>query len=454
MVRLHLGLRAARMAEALSCDCPGRDAMWLAVWSARVDWSERGTIVVVDVVVVGGGVAGAALAGRLAGAGCAVQVLERETSFTDRVRGEAMVPWGFAEAAALGLADVVLAAKDASVATKLVPYDEGLPATQAEAMALPLSAVVPGAPGMVCVGHPELREALLSHAETCGAVVTRGVDGVTVVPGERPVVTYVSGGADVELTCRLVVVVDGKDSPTRRQLGIGMHQTAPRVTLAGIVVDDGGVWDRSVVVLGIEGDTKFFIQPRGGGRVRLYLAHPLGERGRYHGPGRQQRFLDAFRFDCVPGSEHLAASPAVGPCAEFPMTDGWAERLTAQGVVLAGDAAGWSDPIIGQGLSVAFRDARVLSDLLVASNDWSEQQLAGYCDERTERMRRLRYVSALASLLDLHGVPDRQVRRARVMQRVADMPNLVQAQACALLGAQAAPAEAFEPSNLTNLALV
>lgn len=86
------------------------------------------------------------------------------------------------------------------------------------------------------------------------------------------------------------------------------------------------------------------------------------------------------------------------------MTDAWADQLSAPGVVLAGDAAGWSDPVIGQGLSVAFRDARVLSDLLIASSDWSVQQLAGYRDERTERMRRLRYVSALASLLDLHGV--------------------------------------------------
>jgi 2-polyprenyl-6-methoxyphenol hydroxylase-like FAD-dependent oxidoreductase len=408
----------------------------------------------VDVVVVGGGVAGAALAGRLAEAGPTVQVLEREASFTDRVRGEAMAPWGFAEAAALGLADVVLSTADASVGTKLELYDEGLPADRAEARALRLSTLLPGVPGMVSVGHPELRQTLLSHAESCGAAVTRAVDEVTVLPGERPDVRFRAGGAHIELSCRLVVVADGKDSPTRRHLGIGMHQTDARVTLAGIVVDDAGVWDRSVVVMGIEGDAKFFIQPRGSGRVPLYLAHPVAERARYHGPGRQQRFLDAFRFDCVPGSEELAAGSVVGPCAEFPMTDGSAHQLTAPGVALAGDAAGWSDPIIGQGLSVAFRDARVLSDVLLASSDWSEGQLASYRDERTERMRRLRYVSALASLLDLHGVPDRVTRQARVLQRVANLPHPAQARACALLGVSAAPAEAFEPSNLTNLALV
>ena len=63
----------------------------------------------VDVVVVGGGVAGSALAVRLAAAGRRVSILERDGEFVDRVRGEARVPWGFAEAAALDLADVLLA---------------------------------------------------------------------------------------------------------------------------------------------------------------------------------------------------------------------------------------------------------------------------------------------------------------------------------------------------------
>ena len=45
-----------------------------------------------DVVVVGGGVAGSAAAARLATAGLSVIVLERETVFTDRVRGEGLVP--------------------------------------------------------------------------------------------------------------------------------------------------------------------------------------------------------------------------------------------------------------------------------------------------------------------------------------------------------------------------
>ena len=46
-----------------------------------------------DVVVVGGGVGGAAVAYRLAVAGFVVLVLEQTRTYRDRVRGDVMYPW-------------------------------------------------------------------------------------------------------------------------------------------------------------------------------------------------------------------------------------------------------------------------------------------------------------------------------------------------------------------------
>src|SRR5690349_730370 len=60
-----------------------------------------------DVVSVGGGLAGAALARALAEAGWNVLVLERETAFRDRVRGEQMHCWGVAEARALDIHELL-----------------------------------------------------------------------------------------------------------------------------------------------------------------------------------------------------------------------------------------------------------------------------------------------------------------------------------------------------------
>src|SRR2546430_8707612 len=62
-----------------------------------------------DIVTVGGGLGGAALARAMAERGARVLVLERERRFADRVRGEALMPWGVAEARALGLESLLLA---------------------------------------------------------------------------------------------------------------------------------------------------------------------------------------------------------------------------------------------------------------------------------------------------------------------------------------------------------
>src|SRR5882757_1336775 len=56
-----------------------------------------------DVVIVGGGIAGSALATVLARNGLDVLVLERQTEFRDKVRGEVILPWGVAEMLRLDL---------------------------------------------------------------------------------------------------------------------------------------------------------------------------------------------------------------------------------------------------------------------------------------------------------------------------------------------------------------
>jgi flavin-dependent dehydrogenase len=51
-----------------------------------------------EVITVGGGLGGSVLAKVLAESGARVLVIERESQFKDRVRGEWMAPWGVAEA--------------------------------------------------------------------------------------------------------------------------------------------------------------------------------------------------------------------------------------------------------------------------------------------------------------------------------------------------------------------
>src|SRR6266498_610887 len=108
-----------------------------------------------DVVIVGGGIAGGALAAVLARGGAAVAVLERDPMPIDRVRGEFMAHWGVAELQRLGLFDA-LAAAGGVFPRRNIPYDENLPGEAAHPFTFDLSVLLPGVPGPLCLSHPAM----------------------------------------------------------------------------------------------------------------------------------------------------------------------------------------------------------------------------------------------------------------------------------------------------------
>ena len=135
-----------------------------------------------EVVIVGGGIAGSALAAVLSRQGLPVTVLERELAPVDRVRGEYAPPWGVSELKRLGLLDCLLAA-GGIFAVRNVPYDENTPGDAALPLARDLSKVLPDIPGSFCMSHPAMCLALTAEAERFGAQVVKGVDHIEVRPG-------------------------------------------------------------------------------------------------------------------------------------------------------------------------------------------------------------------------------------------------------------------------------
>lgn len=70
-----------------------------------------------------------------------------------------------------------------------------------------------------------------------------------------------------------------------------------------------------------------------------------------------------------------------GPIGFFPNSDTWATRVSGRNITLVGDAAGSVDPGGGHGTSLAMRDVRELSDLLLCSDNWSTA-IDEYADRR------------------------------------------------------------------------
>jgi 2-polyprenyl-6-methoxyphenol hydroxylase-like FAD-dependent oxidoreductase len=399
-----------------------------------------------EVVVVGGGIAGSSMATVLAREGYRVVVLERQTAYRDKVRGEVLPPWGVAELLQLGLEKPLLAAGGCYM-KRGVSYDEVTDPVAAESGAVPLDQMVPGVAGNLDVGHPEACEALSRAATAAGATMVRGIGSVEIEPGDVPMVRYVHDDRVHELRCRLVVGADGRTSTVRSQLGIALHQTTPRTRCGGLLVDDLHAWPADQLSEGTEGDLHYYVLPRANGRARLYLLHDIAQKGRFAGSDRHERFLTAFRFHCIPGSEMFGTARPVRPCAFHPMNDGWTDQPYASGVVLIGDAAGWSDPIIGQGLSLALRDVRTVTDILHGESDWSPAAFDRYGRERGERLRRLRTTAQVKTDLVATFTQAGAARRRTYNAIWESDPELAGPQIAPLVGPDNVPAELFSQST-------
>lgn len=398
---------------------------------------------VCDVVVVGGGIAGSALATVLAREGLETVVLERQEQFQDRVRGEYLVPWGVREAERLELDEVLLAA-GAHRSEAFVFHDvaDGSDAVTAEAVGY--AEVAAGLGGPLAFGHPAACAALASEAAHVGASVVRGVRGVEVLPGARPTVNYEHDGRAEQLECRLVVGADGRSSRVRRQARIPLDRVAHVHMVAGLLVEDLDV-DPSLDVFGIGEDVFMITFVQGGGQARLYLCWDSEAPRRFSGPGAIAAFLQASAVGSVPERDAWLAARPAGPIRSYPGDDSWAEQPFTDGVVLVGDAGGHGNPLIGQGLALALRDVRSLSSRMLDSDRWDAAMLAGFGIERAERLRKMRFVANLEATANLTFGQGGRALRAAIEQRQQQDPVFAAPVLAQFTGPDALPVEACTP---------
>jgi 2-polyprenyl-6-methoxyphenol hydroxylase-like FAD-dependent oxidoreductase len=332
-----------------------------------------------DVIIVGAGIAGGALATVLARQGARVLVLERQRRYRDHVRGELLWPWGVKEAQLLGL-DFVLVDGGARVVRWTVSYDEGSERPERDDAA----AVFRGVDGSVNLAHPVACGKLAGAAATAGANVRPGVRDLRLSNAGRPGVRFRDHNGDAqEATASVVVGADGRGSSVRAQASIPFEVDPPAHLIAGMLVD--GV-DAEHNVAARESDLLFLAFPQNAGRTRLYFNFPTGQRTRFAGGEAARRFLSASRLDCLDGEDEWSGARPAGPLATFPGADSRAPVPFADGVVLIGDAAGYENPLRGQGLAMALRDVRDVSRALLDGLPSSER-LQRYAHERATRQR-------------------------------------------------------------------
>jgi 2-polyprenyl-6-methoxyphenol hydroxylase-like FAD-dependent oxidoreductase len=318
-----------------------------------------------DIITVGGGLGGASLAKAMAEHGAKVLVLERETQFKDRVRGELMAPWGVAEAKALGIEDLLRATCSHDICWFAFSMDlnPGVPRD--------LIATTPQQLPAFSLYHPAMQEVLLQAASEAGAEVRRGATVRDVKSGPSPSVVVEQDGHIEELHARLIVGADGRNSLVRQRTGFTIQQDPERLLVTGVLLEGLHAAPQDVnhfIVNPKIGQSVPWV-PQGNGRVRAYLVHTKATSSRLQGEADLPRFI-AESVRCGAPAEWYAGAKIAGPLATFDGADTWVDHPYKEGVALIGDAAAASDPTWGQGLSLTLRDVRVLRDQLFSHKDW------------------------------------------------------------------------------------
>ncbi|GIM93441.1 NAD(P)/FAD-dependent oxidoreductase [Paractinoplanes toevensis] len=311
-----------------------------------------------DVVVVGTRVAGAATAMLLARAGLRVLAVDRARFPSDTVSTHQVQLPGGVLLRRWGVLDQLVAR--GTRPARSVVFDAG-PAV--------LRGSYPPLDGVDAVYSPRrtsLDALLIAAARDAGAEIDEGfvVDGL-IRDGDR--VTGIrgrhkpgspSGGPDVTRTAALVIGADGKNSTIAREAGARVYRRRPSASgvlygyFAGLPVGGGEVYVRP--------DRMMTLWPTDDDLTLVYLGVPgLGF------PQARAAGLARMAGGIAELGDRLAAATPVERVRGTTDVPGLMRRPYGPGWALVGDAGLVMDPITGQGIGNALRDADSLSRAIV-----------------------------------------------------------------------------------------
>lgn len=332
-----------------------------------------------DTLVVGGGVAGSAVALQLVRRGAAVTLIDRGEFPRRKACGEGLFPAGARELHRLGVLDQI---QPVACLEQLRFHGYGQ-----SAVAMLGSKDSPA----LGIQRHVLDKAMLDAAAAAGVDVQLGVRALALVEAgpERYVVLTDSG----ELEPRAIVAADGLSSALRRQAGLEAPGRGRRYGVSAHV--ELPTEPEAAVDVWFEEGYEVYVTPVGGrvANVAVLMSKPAT---RALAGDASAAFRDlVLRSGALPGAWQEMDEPlTAGP---FPAR---ARRLWDRNLVLAGDAAGFFDGITGEGMSLALVSAGDCAEAVAAYlRDDSSAAFAAYGKRRRALQRNSELLGRLVLLM-------------------------------------------------------
>lgn len=321
-----------------------------------------------DVVIAGGGPVGLVTAIQAARRGLSAVVLERRRLPLDKACGEGLMPAGVRELEAMGIE---------------VPAQAGQPffgVRYLDGSTIVDAHFRPERHGLA-VRRTTLVRLLAEHARGRGVPVREGVEvlGYHRIDRERIAVTTSEG----DLEARYVIAADGLHSRLRGLAGLSLPG---RANIRYGVRRHFRVrpWSQLVEVHWSDG-AEAYVSPLGPELVGVAFL-VWGTSARYASLlGRFPQLVERLR-----GAEACSDVRGAGPFEQR------VRRRTADGLALVGDAAGYVDAITGEGLTLGFRCATALTQILAAGRPLADYDEA-YLEASRGYYRSTRWLLAVAA---------------------------------------------------------
>jgi flavin-dependent dehydrogenase len=342
-----------------------------------------------DVIIVGSRVAGSATALLLARRGLRVLAVDRAAFPSDTLSTHQVQVPAVARLARWGVLDPILAA--GTPPTRRARFDQG----DAERSDIVFTGRMPTCDGTDFMLSPRrtlLDATLVDAARAAGAEVRENVVVTDLLTEGGRVVgirAQEKGGSPVAERARLVIGADGKHSMVAKTVGAREYRRhEPRSIAyytywADVPAPDGEVrgemYARPGLALGV--------WPTNDGLVMTYLAWPAA---RFEEVRRDVESSALSAFDAVGIGDRFRAGRRAERFRGTPDLPAFFRRPYGPGWALVGDAGLVLDPITGQGISDAFRDAELLAGAVVTGLGGTrplDAALAGYQRARDKASR-------------------------------------------------------------------